>query len=320
MVGQPKTSNPKAEPKVSPGRRKGRKSLPEPRTNAAEPPSGRSLRAAAKLNKKLKRRAAKVRFDFVRSGNDGLSPLARMLRGGQGGEVRLKLLLSLLWVGGGGDERHMTRPYRAISWAALLDLPDPRGSGTRRVRDAMQWLEREGFVEQERVPGRAKSFHLLLEDGTKRDYFDPAKHAHEQKESGAQVGHYISLPSTFWTDGWIQTLSGRAVAMLLILASETYGATTWKAISPSRARERYVISEDTWSKGVKELKERGLILVKKVPIIWEDFDEDFDEIRVRNLYRVPRRGHHIQLPDPPFDVAAAAKLGAEQEDGDGASD
>src|SRR5438105_691928 len=61
-------------------------------------PSEHALRLAETLNHKVKGRAAKIRFDFIRHEAGALPPLASLLRGGRGGEVRLKLLLSLLWV------------------------------------------------------------------------------------------------------------------------------------------------------------------------------------------------------------------------------
>lgn len=263
------------------------------------------------LDKRLGHRAAKIRYSFVRrrEDDDRATPLARMLRGGQGGEVRLKLFLSLLWLAGGGDKRHETRPYPARSWAALFDLPDPEMRGLRRILDASRWLEREGFVITEREPGKSKMFRLRLEDGSGESYFDPAEHAHKKKEGGTGVGRedlYISLPASFWTEGWIMTLSARAIAMLLILAAETGGSSKSKTVAPALARARYAISEDTWGKGVAELREHGIIDVRKEwipPIDFEDFADFNDIVRVRNRYTVPRSGRHLRLPDGPFKVA-----------------
>src|SRR6266852_4842857 len=75
-------------------------------------PSDTAFRLARRLSERIAERSARVRFGFVcRRQGDGPPPLARVLRGGRGGEVRLKLLLTLLWVAGGGDERHATRAW-----------------------------------------------------------------------------------------------------------------------------------------------------------------------------------------------------------------
>jgi hypothetical protein len=279
-----------------------RKSRAEPTTPPPKEPSEEALRLAETLSNNLQQRSAKVRFDFVRNphGVPGPPPLAQLLRGGRGGDVRLKLLLSLLWVAGGGtDDRHKTKAYPARAWAGLLDLPEPDTNGQRRIRDAIQWLEDRDFIRSERQPGRPMAIQLLLEDGSGKTYFDPAEHAHRKKKSkgGVEASDlFITLPHTFWTDGWIVTLSGRATAMLLVLASVTLSDTNdFKWIAPSRARQRYGLSEDTWSRGAAELKARGLIEVRKQAV----GEDAFDFRRVRNSFKVPRDDKGwIVLPPP----------------------
>jgi len=266
--------------------------LPPPRE-----PSEHSLRLAERLKLQVKGRAAKIRFDFIRHEAGALPPLASLLRGGRGGEVRLKLLLSLLWVAGGGsDERHRTKAYPARAWAGLLDLPDPEGNGQRRIRDAIGWLEDEGLVRTMRTPGRPMALQLLLEDGSGHAYFDPAGAANKKKKSGATLTGsdlYIGVPASFWTDGWLVTLSGRALAMMLVIAHLTFSERDeWPWVSPARARHLYGLSEDTWSKGIAELKARRIIEIRKRPV----GEDDFDFRRVRNTYRLPREDHQIVLP------------------------
>ncbi len=285
---------------------KARKLRAEPKVPPPKEPSERALRLANTLSERLKGRAAKIRFDFVRNpeGVPGPPPLAQLLRGGRGGNVRLKLLLSLLWVAGGGsDDRHKTNAYPARAWAGLLDLPDPETNGQRRIRDAVQWLEAKEFVRTDKQPGKPMALQLLLEDGSGKAYFDPAEHAHTKK-AGKQAmtasDLYISLPNSFWTDGWLVTLSGRALAMLLVLAEVTFSEREWDWVSPARARQRYGLSEDTWSRGIAELKERGIIEIRKRPV----GEDEFDFHRVRNIYKVPRDDSGwIVLPArpvPPF--------------------
>lgn len=280
-----------SQPKGRPSRRKRSKVL-------TKQPSDDALDLAQRLSDRVGQRGARVRFDFFRA-TDGTAespPAARLLRGGRGGEVRLKLLLTLLWVAGGGDERHATRAWPARAWAALLDLDDPEGRGQRRVRDAIGWLEREGFLRTDRHPGRPMSLQLLMEDGSGEAYFDPAPAAKQKKgrnEAWAGRDLYVELPATFWTDGWVVRLTGRAIAMLLILREVAFSG-KWSWVSPAKARERYGISEDTWSKGVAELNAHKIIEIRKKTV----GEEIFDFRRVRNTYRLAVDEHRLLLPDP----------------------
>src|SRR5438105_14580965 len=128
-------------------------------------PSEAAFRLARRMSERLNGRSARVRFGFVRRGEGGgIPPLARVLRGGRGGEVRLKLLLSVLWAAGGGDERHATGAWPARAWAQMLDLPDPEGKGQRRIQEAIHWLEGKALIRAERQPGKPMSLQLMLEE------------------------------------------------------------------------------------------------------------------------------------------------------------
>lgn len=292
--------NAKAQLNGSPTQRKGSQIRSAEALSPAKEPSDSALQLAERLSERVGHRSARIRFDFVRraDGIPALPPLARLLRGGRGGEVRLKLLLALLWVAGGGDERHATSAWPARAWAALLDLDDPELHGQRRVRDAIRWLEQEGFLRTERQPGRPMVLQLLLEDGSGKDYFDPAPPAKKKKESKeAWLGSdlYIQLPASFWTEGWAARLTGRALAMLLVLREVTFSG-DWRWVSPSQARQRYGLSEDTWSKGVAELKANKIIEIRKKAV----GEEVFDFRRVRNTYKLPVDDEHrLVLPPRP---------------------
>lgn len=249
-------------------------------------PSKEALRAAASLSTRL-HRPTRVRFSFIRNeeGVAGTPPLAQLLRGGRGGEVRLKLLLGLLWAAGGGDERHMTNAYPARAWATLLDLPDPEGNGQRRIRDATQWLEAHGFIRAHRQAGKPTVFEIRREDGSGLAYTDPAaaiSKIEDEKERWREF--HVTLPEEFWTDGWAVRLSGRALAILLVIGQLTYTKKQWDYVRPRKARERYTLSEDTWSRGVAELKAHGIVKIRRVKIA----DDVFELRRVRNEYGLTR--------------------------------
>src|SRR5690242_17375576 len=82
---------------------------------------------------------------FVRNPTvTGNPPLARMIRGGRGGEVRLKLYLTMILVAVRPPYDIKNVPARV--WAEMLDLEDPEGLGARRVSDALQWLAQRHFI------------------------------------------------------------------------------------------------------------------------------------------------------------------------------
>jgi hypothetical protein len=234
-----------------------------------------------------------VRHAFVDRGGqpaDGAEesagpPLALLLRASKGGALRVKLYLAVLWQAGGGDERHaVTWPARA--WAALLDLPEPEGRGDRRIRDAFRALEEAGLLTAARAAGRPVAITLLRDDGSEEPYTNPGEAAHASKEKGEfDPGDlYVQLPPSFWTKGWALVLSGPGVAMLLVMLVLTKnGERKGVWINPLQARSRFALSEDTWTRGVTELRHHGLLETRKKPV-----SEDFGWRRVRNAYTLNR--------------------------------
>jgi hypothetical protein len=211
-------------------------------------------------------------------------PLALLLRATKGGAVRLRFYLAVLWQAGGGDERHSVR-WPARAWAELLDLPDPEGRGDRRIRDAIRVLEKAGLLTANRRPGEPIELELRREDGTRAQYRHPGQVAREAKQAGQEVDRgewFVQLPPAFWTLGWAIVLSGPGLAMLLVLLVLTgNGSREGEWISPSQARSRFALSEDTWTRGIAELRRHGLLETRKKPV-----SQDFGWRRVRNTYTV----------------------------------
>jgi hypothetical protein len=199
-----------------------------------------------------------------------------MLRGGQGGAVRLKLYLAILWIAA-KDPHDVSFPARA--WAELLDLPDPSGGGQRRVRDAVAWLETEQFIEVERKSGRPPTIFLRREDGSGAAYSVPGGEARDENGDFPGEHIYVSIPPSFWTEGWAVVLSGAAIAIMLALFALDRGELEPLWISPGEARRRFSLSEDTWTKGTSELRDWGLLFIGRKPV-----SEDFGWRRMRNTY------------------------------------
>jgi hypothetical protein len=150
------------------------------------------------------------------------------------------------------------------------------------VRDAIDWLEREGFVRVGRSAGRPATVFLLREDGSGAAYTVPGKE-HKDKSGHFPEEHlYVNLPASFWTTGWAVTLPPTALAILLVMLVLTSGREEEQIwISPGEARRRFHLSEDTWTKGTRELRARGILIVARQPV-----SEEFGWRRVRNKYRL----------------------------------
>lgn len=196
-------------------------------------------------------------------------PLALLLRGGQGGEVRLKLYLtiSLLAVSPPYDIRD---PVPARSWASALGLDDPERNGARRIGDAINWLAKNKFLVTERRQGTPGSLRLLSQNLSGEAYTRPI-----------ESGRYIRLPLGLWEHGWLIRLSGTGLAILIILLDMQGGRTQPQWISPRQAQQRYDLSPDTWTKGLKELTSLELVTVSR-----RAQGDIFDYRRMRNAYWV----------------------------------
>lgn len=250
-------------------------------------PSTAAIDAAKTVECRLAARtAAPIRRQFVERTTAASQdpPLARTLRGGRGGAVRLKLELSFLWFAAKAPF-HLRYPARA--WATLLDLPDPSGNGARRINDSVLWLERNGLVSVAGEPGQPNEVTLLSELGNRTPYELPglAYNRLRATPSGAEPHRYFQLPNALWTNGWLQVLSGPGLAMLLVLYTELGRrdpTTTDLWFSPQQAELRFALSEDTRSKGLRELRAAGLVSANRRSIS----PDTFDFRRLRNVYRI----------------------------------
>ncbi|MGW6966387.1 hypothetical protein ACWGET_20300 [Streptomyces zaomyceticus] len=207
-----------------------------------------------------------------------------MLRGGQGGQVRLKLYLSLLWMHPPeGQLPEIAFPARA--WAELFDLDDPETKGARRVNDAQKWLEANGFVFIASMPGHANAVTVLDDTGTREPYVMPGQAAKKERSAlgRAKQHRYIQVERTFWTKGHIAVLSGAGVAMYLALLAEQggskkEGSELW--FSPNDAERRFGLKADARSKGLRELAAAGLVLTRRRPVDPTGFGTQ----RMRNVH------------------------------------
>lgn len=253
---------------------------------SANPSASTALARAAGAAQRARSMAQlRIRFIARDDATAPLPPLARMLRGGQGGQVRLKLFLSYLWMQTNG-QAGVSLAYPAQVWAELLGLKQPATAGARRINEAQAWLERNRFVTVEANPGRANRVTILNETGTGDPYQPPGFAANRLKGTPAAAEHfYLQIPATFWTNGYMAELTGAGLAFYLILLDQ-YGPgkhepplqPVW--FSPSVLRSRYGLSDDTRAKGMHDLNNLGLITISRRPVTPDAFDLE----RLRNTY------------------------------------
>lgn len=255
-----------------------------PTAQTKRSPSNGALQAAENASR-YGRNRAQLRYSFVQRAHpdDPPPPLARMLRGGRGGQVRLKLFLSYLWMQKEDTAQGLTFANRA--WATLLDLRDPATAGARRIGDAQAWLEENQFIEIVSQMGRPNQVVVLDESGTGEPYVAPGAAARKEAAEtafGALIHRYVQIPRAFWTSGYLTVLSGAGVAMFLALLCERGPASNDEALwfSPKDAERRFALSEDTRSKGLRELADAGLVRTKRRPIN----PTGFEVVHVRNVH------------------------------------
>ncbi len=206
-----------------------------------------------------------------------VTPLARMLRGGHSGEVRLKLYLCITLL---ASHRpfDINRPIAGRAWAEMLSLPDPEVNGARRIADALVWLNQHQFLLVDRRGGMPPRITLLNPIGNGTPYSRPTM-------------PYVTLPVGFWEQQWVTVLSGTATALLLVLLDLVGGKKRDPAqsLTPEQ-RKRYALSNDTWTRATAELVELGLVRVGRA-----SSGPDLEWRRSRNTYTVLKE----RLQEPP---------------------
>ncbi|WNV86659.1 hypothetical protein [Umezawaea sp. Da 62-37] len=247
---------------------------------------------AERLGAKRRKAGAPVRTAFVIAEEDReRPPMAELLSsatgggGGRGGQLRLKLYLSLLWV-------CAKEPYEAIrparAWAALLGLDDIENRGARRIHSAIHDLVDRDLARVRDRGGQASAVRPLSDRGNARKYEPPSETYNRFKQKGAgeralQPHRYFRLPSGLWTAGHIAALSGPALAMLLVVRCEQRGnenTPVW--FSPKVATERYGLAESTRVQGLQQLRDRGLLTTETRSV--SESGAFIDQIRRRNVH------------------------------------
>lgn len=216
---------------------------------------------------RIKRSGAAVRRSFVEREGEGKSPLGSLLSargasgGGRGGRLRVALLLTLLWVVAAGDYS-TTRVARY--WANVLGMAEPDTLGARAILDTLHELEERGFVALTGLPKGGLEIQLLRETGTGEQYTfpDPSMPAGSPRHFGGEgKDSYFRVPRAFWDSGMVQEMSGRALAMYLIVLSYAGYDNRDFWLNATLFDELYGLGETTRKRGMKELVDLGVLEV-----------------------------------------------------------
>jgi hypothetical protein len=238
----------------------------------------------------VRRDTCPLRRSFVERelGGRELTPLASLLRtrgaaGGQGGALRISLLLSLIWV---TAREPYTTSRVAAYWAELIGrTDDPRGDGARAVRDALHELADRRLVGLHTIGPKT-----LIELHNESRPID-ARGAPVPYKPPYNTEPYLPIPRAFWTEGLAANLSGAGVAMYLCSLAMTRADSPEFFIVGSYFDDRYGISRSSRKRGLAELVERGVLTV--------EVDDTQDSVTFRtvrrNLYRLAQP---FQQPAP----------------------
>lgn len=239
--------------------------------------------------KAVRRDTCPLRRSFVEreAGSKELTPLASLLRtrgaaGGQGGALRISLLLSLIWV---TARPPYTTTRVAAYWAELIGRSDdPRGDGARAVRDALHELADRRLVGLLTIGPKT----LIELRNESRPMGDDGPVAYEPPYNNEP---YLPVPRAFWTEGLAAHLSGAGIAMYLCALALTRADDPEFFITASYFDDRYGISLSSRKRGLAELTKRGVLTVR--------VDETQDPVTYRtvrrNLYRLAQP---FQQPAP----------------------
>jgi hypothetical protein len=166
--------------------------------------------------------------EFVRDEFGLNPPVARMNRGGRGGEVRLKLYLTMVLVAA-QPPHQLKQQIPANVWARMLGLQDPDRLGARRVAKALAWLSANNFIDLTSRQGAPPVVKLLSAAGSGEAF-------------ARGRGVYVSVPLGLWQHGWINRMSGTGLALLVSLLDLQGGKRFTESSPPSLAgplRRRY---------------------------------------------------------------------------------
>jgi hypothetical protein len=205
---------------------------------------------------------------FVRGTAVEPAPLARMLQGGRGADVRIKLYVTTVLLAGNMNKHpqhgsNVIHDVAAPSWARALALEKPATDGARQVAAAQTWLHKAHLLKVSRRPGREPIVQLRSADGSGRKWRRPTT-------------PYVSVPIGLWSGHWIWALTAKELAVLIALLDLQGGRGSPESPEPQWMTiddvERYGFSDDTWRLASKALARKSLITTGWLAGAHRDFE------------------------------------------------
>ena len=188
------------------------------------------------------------------NGGRAPGPLSIFVNRGRDKALEQYLLLHAV---ASGEEQGFDVRLGAATWArAIGGYFDPEcgvvePAALHAVSRNWKFLRDIGLVETERV-GRKVRVTLLADDGSKAPY----RHVGAGKKGKKLDGPgYLKLPYEYWWQRWHEELSLPAKAMLLIALYQGDGF----SLPYGKLPRWYGISGATGERGLRELRERGLL-------------------------------------------------------------
>lgn len=186
-------------------------------------------------------------------------PLAEFIRNGDLRGLRALLFLHAIISNGDGDNGWSTTLPLAV-WARVFDTTktaERRSASTSATKVLSRLAGRDLIARQRTGRARQVTVTLMRPDGSGAEYTRP---------DGSASERFLKLPNTYWTDGWYEQLDLPATAMLLVALHEKPGF----ELATERMPEWYGFSADTAERGLKTLRDLGLLHVqtriKKAPL------------------------------------------------------
>jgi hypothetical protein len=190
-------------------------------------------------------------WDFVQQRSDlgkaHAGPLAAFV-GAQHERALQQYLLVHAVASAESDEGDWSVARDSRIWARALGLPE----GTRSAREAISknwaWIQQQKLIERGRR-GRLSDVRLLYDDGSGQPYQHPVD----------RKAPYLRLSYAFWRDQWYRELGLAGIAVLLIALTLPDGF----YLPGDHVRAWYGISPSTLTKGIRSLRQRQLLDVRR---------------------------------------------------------
>lgn len=189
------------------------------------------------------------------------------------GEVPMKLYLTLVMLTR-KPPHELFRPRPDHYWAELLgyeelnDADPLPGAGTRRIRRAFATLGKAGPGGTSLVTRTPRAGHGAM----------VSVPIHPPQPTQAP---WITIPLELWARGWTNVMSARALFVYLCLRLVLAGRPDEEGaqITPWD-RQCLAIKDDTWHRGIKELKQLGLVRTEVGRVATDRWTTDLRERQV----------------------------------------